>query len=275
MVITTSPDTFSTTTPDTIISTYVASTSHSLPPIILSHTRPNAPSLETPPLHLLSTDRRADKPEVTLPSRKRLGIVLGPRYEVKESLSTAVARLTGGLRADYGFVATMDREIKRDLERDVRYGITDSWDEIVKAMQGTPVVTNMAEFSQRMTEFETRVRQDTNQIYTRLDDEQSERQLMAGRLNMLYRDRRTHARTARLMETEARITAGSDYRATGSRPYETDSDYRDVGDRPHEIEVVHRGIKAAEETLDSDDIVREIAGTRQRSCTARCTRGGW
>ncbi|GJU85344.1 hypothetical protein Tco_1292890 [Tanacetum coccineum] len=47
---------------------------------------------------------------------------------------------------------------------------------------------------------------DTNEIYTRLDDEQSERQLMAGRLNMLYRDRRAHARTARLMETEARMS---------------------------------------------------------------------
>ncbi|GKC80249.1 hypothetical protein Tco_1131023, partial [Tanacetum coccineum] len=49
-----------------------ASTSHSLPlppPIILSHTRPDAPSSGTPPLHLLSTDRREDRPEVTLPPR--------------------------------------------------------------------------------------------------------------------------------------------------------------------------------------------------------------
>ncbi|GKE54522.1 hypothetical protein Tco_1489678 [Tanacetum coccineum] len=166
-----------------------ASTSHSLPlppPIILSHTRPDAPSSGTPPLHLLSTDRRADRPEVTLPPQKRLGIALGPRYEVRESSSAAAARPAGGLRADYGFVATMDREIRRDLERDVGYGITDSWDEIVEAMQGTPVVTDVAEFSQRMTEFETRVRQDTNKIYTR--------------------DRRAHARTARLIKTEARIS---------------------------------------------------------------------
>ncbi|GJT53075.1 hypothetical protein Tco_0988129 [Tanacetum coccineum] len=62
-----------------------ASTSHSLllpPPIILSHTRLDAPPSGTPPLlpillptsspplHLLSTDRRADRPEVTLPPRK-------------------------------------------------------------------------------------------------------------------------------------------------------------------------------------------------------------
>ncbi|GKD92456.1 hypothetical protein Tco_1372293 [Tanacetum coccineum] len=57
-----------------------------------------------------------------------------------------------------------------------------------------------------MIAFETRVRQDPYEIYTRLDDEQSGRQLLVGRLNMLFRDRRAHARTARLMETEARMS---------------------------------------------------------------------
>nr|GFD15669.1 hypothetical protein [Tanacetum cinerariifolium] len=33
-------------------------------------------------------------------------------------------------------------------------------------------------------EFETRVRQDMDEIYTRLDDEQTERQLLAGQLNI-------------------------------------------------------------------------------------------
>ncbi|GKE00626.1 hypothetical protein Tco_1388609, partial [Tanacetum coccineum] len=189
-----------------------ASTSHSLPlppPIILSHTRPDAPSSRAPPLHLLSTDRRADRPDVTLPPRKRLGIALGPRYEVRESSSAAVtaaaARPTGGLRADYGFVANIDREIIQDLERDVGYGITDTWDEMLVDMPRAPA-TDDTEMGRRMTEFTTRVRQDTDEIYMRLDDEQSERQLMAGRLNMLYRDRRTNARTARLIKAEATIT---------------------------------------------------------------------
>ncbi|GKF05792.1 hypothetical protein Tco_0036460 [Tanacetum coccineum] len=44
----------------------------------------------------------------------------------------------GGFRADYGFVATMDRQVRRDPER----------------------------------EFESLVRRDTDEIYTRLDDEQ-------------------------------------------------------------------------------------------------------
>ncbi|GKE66106.1 hypothetical protein Tco_1520267 [Tanacetum coccineum] len=137
-----------------------ASTSHSLPlpsPIILFRTIPDAPSSGTPPLHLLSTDRREDIPEVTLLLKR------GP---------------AGGLTADYGFVATMDREIRCDLERDVRYGITDSWDEIVEAIS-------------------------------------------------------------------------------------------------QEAEAVYRGTEADKESSDSDDRVRDIAGDRQRSCTARCTKGGW
>ncbi|GJY96858.1 hypothetical protein Tco_0513768, partial [Tanacetum coccineum] len=117
-----------------------ASTSYSLllpPPIILSHTRLAAPSSGTPPL---------------------LGIAFGPAYEVGES-SSAAARPAGGLRADYGFVATMDREIRHDPERDVGYGITDSWVEMVETLQGAP-----------------------------------------------FRDRCAHVRTARLMETEARMS---------------------------------------------------------------------
>ncbi|GJS58969.1 hypothetical protein Tco_0653753 [Tanacetum coccineum] len=162
-----------------------ASTSHSLPlppPFILSPTRPDAPSLgippplpisvptSSPPLLLPSASRREDRPEVTLPPRKRLGIALGPGYEVGESSSAAAARPAGGLRADYGFVATMDREIRRDPEREVGYGITDSWDEIVETLQGAPVSTD-TELGRHMTAFETRVRQDTDEIYTRLDDE--------------------------------------------------------------------------------------------------------
>ncbi|GJX69810.1 hypothetical protein Tco_0305537 [Tanacetum coccineum] len=168
------------------------STSHSpLPHIILSHTRadtsPSGTSLSgippllpipaptsSPSLLLPSANHGADMPEVCLPPRKRLCIALGPRYEVGESSSAAAARPTKGFRADYGFVATMDREIRHDPERDV--------------------------------EFATRVRQDTDEIYVRLDDEQTERQLMAGWLNMLYRDRRAHAYTALLMEREARMS---------------------------------------------------------------------
>ncbi|GJU67277.1 hypothetical protein Tco_1253536 [Tanacetum coccineum] len=165
-----------------------------------------SPSLSvSPPLPVTSPVPIDDRPEVTLPPRKRLGITLGPAYEVRESSSAAIARSAGGLWADYDFVAAMNREIRRDLKRDVRYGITDSWDEIVETLQGAPVSTD-TELGRHMIAFETRVRQDTDEIYTRLDDEQSQRQLLAGRLNMLFRDRRAHAYTSHLIETKARLT---------------------------------------------------------------------
>ncbi|GJS26672.1 putative reverse transcriptase domain-containing protein [Tanacetum coccineum] len=93
---------------------------------------------------------------------------------VGESLSAAAARPARGLRVDYGFVATIDREIRRDPEREVGYGIT--------------------------------ARRTRVEVYTSLENEQSQRQLLAGRLNMLFRDRRAHAYTRHQMETEARLS---------------------------------------------------------------------
>nr|GFC64244.1 hypothetical protein [Tanacetum cinerariifolium] len=101
-----------------------------------------ASTSHSPPLQLPSASRMEDRPEVTLPPRKRLDIALGPRYEVGVSSSAAVARPAGGFKADYGFVTTVDREIMRDPEKEVGYGITDSWDEIVETLQGALVSTD-------------------------------------------------------------------------------------------------------------------------------------
>nr|GFD43510.1 hypothetical protein [Tanacetum cinerariifolium] len=97
---------------------------------------PLLPPMLSPPSPVLSPApppspiRSLGYQEVTLPPRKRLDIALGPRYEVGESSSATAARPAGGFREDYGFVATVDREIMRDPEREFGYGITDSWDEI-------------------------------------------------------------------------------------------------------------------------------------------------
>nr|GEZ33609.1 reverse transcriptase domain-containing protein [Tanacetum cinerariifolium] len=173
----------------------------------------HAASTSSPPLQLPSASHMEDRPEVTLPPRKRLDIALGPRYEVGESSSAAAARPAGGFRAYYGFVAMMDREIMRDPEREVGYGITDFWDERVETLQGAPVSTD-TELGGYVREFEMRVRQDMDEIYMRLDDEQTERQLLAGQLNMLFRDRRAHAYTRHLMKAEARMSREAWVRAT-------------------------------------------------------------
>ncbi|GKA10133.1 putative reverse transcriptase domain-containing protein [Tanacetum coccineum] len=155
------------------------STSHLLPPSSAppSGIPPLLPiplSTPSPPLLLPSTSRRADAPEVTLPPRNRLCIALGLRFEVGESSSAPTARPIRGLRADYGFVVTLDDEIKRDPERDVGYGITNTWDEMIEGMPGAPA-TDVAELSQRMLDFVTTVRQDTYEIYGRLDDAHDDR----------------------------------------------------------------------------------------------------
>ncbi|GJZ56273.1 hypothetical protein Tco_0611466 [Tanacetum coccineum] len=72
--------------------------------------------------------------------------------------------------------------------------------------EGILAATDVAGLSQRMTYFVTTVRQDTNEIYGRLDDAQDDRSLISGQLNMLHKDRRAHACTARLMESEARLS---------------------------------------------------------------------
>ncbi|GJS93316.1 hypothetical protein Tco_0800284 [Tanacetum coccineum] len=183
------------------------STSHPLPlppPIVLSHTRASmvmmraaapstyilAPRSKTPPsgtppllpiplptsplpLLLPSTDCRTDVLEVTLPPWKRLCIALDPRYEVGECSSAPTARPTGGF-TDYGFVGTLDAEIRCDPDGEIGYRITDVWD--------------------------------TNEIYGRVDDAHDDRLLMTGQLNLLLRDKRSHACTARLMESEARAS---------------------------------------------------------------------
>nr|GEU60803.1 putative reverse transcriptase domain-containing protein [Tanacetum cinerariifolium] len=157
------------------------------------------------PLLLPSTIHKANVLEVTLPPWKRLCIALGLRYEVTESSSTHTAKLIRGFRADYGFVATLDDVIRRDPERDVGYEIKNTWDEMFVGMPRAPA-TDETELGWKMTDFVTTVRQDTDEIYGRLDDTQDDRLLMSGQLNMLRRDRRTHACTARLMKSKARLS---------------------------------------------------------------------
>ncbi|GKD55171.1 hypothetical protein Tco_1288558, partial [Tanacetum coccineum] len=127
-----------------------ASTSHSLPlppPIILSHTRTVAPSWGTPPLHLLSTDHREDRPKVCLPPRKRLCPTHGPRYEIGESSAAAAARPIGGCRADYGFVNP--REAVEEVAPMTLKGV-----------------------NTRVTELATVQEQDTQDIYAAIGDTQ-------------------------------------------------------------------------------------------------------
>ncbi|GJX93310.1 hypothetical protein Tco_0347896 [Tanacetum coccineum] len=230
-------------------------------------------------------------PKVTLPPRRGLGI---------RSLVLDTSRRELIDVADYGFVATMDREIKPDLKREVGYGITDSWDEIVETLQGALVSTD-TELGQHMTTFKTRVRQDTDEVYTRLDDEQSQRQLLAGRLNMLFRERRAHAYTRHQMETEARLSQETwrlsmdasdlargeavtsemlkaDHRRSaamreGDSTTGTCNHLAGAGDSPTRIGGSITG--TCHSTTGTGYRTTGTTGNRWRSCIARAARGGW
>ncbi|GKA52601.1 hypothetical protein Tco_0745916 [Tanacetum coccineum] len=88
---------------------------HLPPPIATSLPLPLSPlpSLPTSLFILPLVYRMEDIPEAELPPRKRLcPTALTSRYEVGES-STTAPRPTRGHRADYGFIGTMDAEVRR------------------------------------------------------------------------------------------------------------------------------------------------------------------
>ncbi|GKE77337.1 hypothetical protein Tco_1543457 [Tanacetum coccineum] len=108
-------------------STYILTSRSETPP---SGTPPLLPipiPTSSPPFLLPSTNCRADVPEISLQPQKRLCNAPGPIFEVEECSSAPTARPTGGFKEYYGFVATLDAEIRHDLERDLGYGITDVW----------------------------------------------------------------------------------------------------------------------------------------------------
>ncbi|GJY47827.1 putative reverse transcriptase domain-containing protein [Tanacetum coccineum] len=148
------------------------------PPTYSPATIPGAPMAKkmaatTTAIHLhLSTTIRFVYP----PFEKRLSIAQGPRYEVRESSSAP--RPTGGFRIDYGFVATLDVEIRRDPERYVGYGINRHLGSML----------------------------DIYEIYVRLDEAQDARAVLCSRLNLIQKDRCSHVYIALLMEREARIS---------------------------------------------------------------------
>ncbi|GJX14721.1 hypothetical protein Tco_0206479, partial [Tanacetum coccineum] len=78
-------------------------------------------------------------PEMWLPLRKRLcRTTPGPGYEVGESSAASTARHVGPAtaRADlYGFADMLDTAPGRPMTRELGYGIRDTWDDLVGAIQ--------------------------------------------------------------------------------------------------------------------------------------------
>nr|GFB11159.1 hypothetical protein [Tanacetum cinerariifolium] len=118
----------------------------------------------SPPLQLLSSDRRADRSKVTLPPRKRLSIVHCPGYETGESSVAAAARPIEGRRANYGFVGSVEAEIRRRIAEDIGYGIRDTWID-PRDVAEEEALTTLEGVNTRVTELATVQEQDTQDIY--------------------------------------------------------------------------------------------------------------
>ncbi|GKA05934.1 hypothetical protein Tco_0685054 [Tanacetum coccineum] len=152
-------------------------------PLPLSSLPPLLASLYIPPV-----DRREDTSEAELPPRKRLCMTaLTPRYKVGESL-TAAPRPTGGHGADYGFIDTMNAEIRRQRAKEVGYGIRDVWVDPSEAVEGT-TQTTLEGVNDRVTELAAVQEQDTQDIYAVIEDTRDRQTQIYQRVDILAEDR--------------------------------------------------------------------------------------
>nr|GFB39750.1 hypothetical protein [Tanacetum cinerariifolium] len=85
-------------------------------------------------------------PEVTLPPQKRLSIVHFPRYEVGESSAAAAARPIEGHRVDYGFVGSVEAEIRRRIVEDIRYVQEQDTQDIYGVIEDTQGLSSAVHF---------------------------------------------------------------------------------------------------------------------------------
>ncbi|GJX95063.1 hypothetical protein Tco_0349649 [Tanacetum coccineum] len=157
------------------------------------------------PSHVHETEM----PEMCLPLRKRpCRTTPGPGYEVGESSAAGTARQVGPTtaRADlYGFADMLEAAPGRRMSRELGYGIRDTWDDLVGAIQEI-APTTLEGVNQRVIELSSTVDQEDEIIYSQLDDARYDRALLRARVNMLESDRPFHRRTAVLMEEEARLS---------------------------------------------------------------------
>ncbi|GJS20366.1 hypothetical protein Tco_0448998 [Tanacetum coccineum] len=147
----------------------------------------------SPPLLVPSTSHKTGIPEAEMPPRKKACFTTAFGFDVGESSSAATARQPG---------PTLEADLRRDRVRGMGYGIIDTWDEIVKAMQEI-ASTTLEGVNQRVTELATTVRHDTFKFYVRFKDAQDNRAFLRARVNTLFRDRLYYRHTTMLLDREA------------------------------------------------------------------------
>nr|GEU40870.1 hypothetical protein [Tanacetum cinerariifolium] len=124
---------------------------------------PLPPSLYPPP----PVDRRDGIPESEQPPRKRLCLsTLGSKYEVGEISKR-------GQGVDYGFVDTVEAEMRHRGIREVGYGIRDTWIDPAEAVPEM-APTTLEKVNTRVIELAELHEHDTQDLYALLEDAQDE-----------------------------------------------------------------------------------------------------
>nr|GFB82087.1 hypothetical protein [Tanacetum cinerariifolium] len=136
----------------------------------------------SPPLQLLSSDHRADRPEVTLPPQKRLSIVHFLGYEAGEKA-----------------------EIRRRRAEDIGYGIRGTWID-PRDVAEEEALTTLEGVNTRVTELVAVQEQDTQDIYGVMEDTQGRQTEIFQRVEALVDDSQYHYETGRLVDQEARCS---------------------------------------------------------------------
>ncbi|GJU68126.1 putative ribonuclease H-like domain-containing protein [Tanacetum coccineum] len=160
------------------------------PPLPISSPPPNGPtyvegSLGSRAAGIRQRDalpvHETEMPEMCLPLRKRpCRTTPGPGYEVGESSAAGTARQVGPTtaRADlYGFTDMLEAAPGRRMSRELGYGIRDTWDDLVGAIQEI-APTTLEGVNQRVIELSSTVDQEDEIIYSQLDDARYDRALL-------------------------------------------------------------------------------------------------
>ncbi|GKC53890.1 hypothetical protein Tco_1076635 [Tanacetum coccineum] len=120
-----------------------------------------------------------------------------------EGSSTATAAKQPSLGAThttvYGFVDLVDNAPRSHVPREVGYGITDTWDELVDAIkEGAP--TTLEGVNARVTKLAETHERDTQDLYAHLEDAQDSQAHLSDRVDILLEDRQFHHQTVMLIE---------------------------------------------------------------------------
>ncbi|GJT54986.1 hypothetical protein Tco_0990040 [Tanacetum coccineum] len=165
----------------------------------------------TPPLPLASPPLPLPSPLTTSPTDvgaplgyRAVGIRMtaaSPPHINFQSTShiLEILAIAGAVRQPW---TTLEADLRRDRVMETGYGITDTWDEIVKAMLEV-APTTLEGVNRRVTELATTVRQENEESQVRFEDAQDDRAYPRAQVNTLFRDRPYHYHTAMILDREA------------------------------------------------------------------------